>query len=72
MTSFGTVEALANPFSGTLTYVNGSWEISLPNREVQMQIGQFLLYILVGTSLLGAVVTWLFHIETTGVNLEAI
>ena len=33
---------------------------------------QFLLYILVGTSLLGAVVTWLFRIETTGVNLEAI
>ena len=33
---------------------------------------QFLLYILVATSLLGAVVTWLFRIETTGVNLEAI
>ena len=31
-----------------------------------------LLYILVGTSLLGAVVTWLFRIETTGVNLEEI
>ena len=29
-----------------------------------------LLYILVGTSLLGAVVTWLFRIETTGVSLE--
>jgi len=33
---------------------------------------QFLLYILVGTSLLGAVITWLFRIETTGVNLEKI
>jgi len=33
---------------------------------------QALLYILVGTSLLGAVVTWLFRIDTTGVNLEQI
>lgn len=33
---------------------------------------QALLYILVGTSLLGAVVTWLFRIETTGVSLERI
>jgi putative MFS transporter len=31
-----------------------------------------LLYGLVGTSLLGAVVTWVFRIETTGVNLEKI
>ena len=31
-----------------------------------------LLYGLMGTSLLGAVVTWLFRIETTGVNLEKI
>jgi MFS family permease len=31
-----------------------------------------LLYILVATSLLGAVVTWVFRIETTGVNLEDI
>ena len=31
-----------------------------------------LLFILVGTSLLGAVVTWLFRIETTGVSLEKI
>jgi putative MFS transporter len=31
-----------------------------------------LLYGLVGTSLLGAVVTWAFRIETTGVNLEKI
>jgi MFS family permease len=31
-----------------------------------------LLYILVFTSLLGAVITWLFRIETTGVNLEDI
>jgi putative MFS transporter len=29
-----------------------------------------LLYGLVGTSLLGAVVTWVFRIETTGINLE--
>lgn len=29
-----------------------------------------LLYILAGTSLLGAVITWRFRIETTGVNLE--
>ena len=29
-----------------------------------------LLYCLVGTSLLGAVVTWVFRIETTGINLE--
>jgi MFS transporter, putative metabolite transport protein len=28
--------------------------------------------VLVGTSLLGAVVTWLFRIDTTGVNLEQI
>jgi hypothetical protein len=27
---------------------------------------------LVGTSLLGAALTWLFHIESTGVNLEEI
>ncbi len=33
---------------------------------------QALLYILVGTSLLGAVVTLLFRIETAGVNLETI
>lgn len=33
---------------------------------------QELLYILVGTSLLGAVITWLFRIETTGVSLERI
>jgi MFS transporter, putative metabolite transport protein len=31
-----------------------------------------LLTALIGTSLLGAVVTWLFRIETTGVNLEEI
>jgi putative MFS transporter len=31
-----------------------------------------LLYILVGTSLLGAVVTWIYRIETTGVSLDAI
>lgn len=31
---------------------------------------QPLLYILVGTSLLGALVTWAFRIETKGVNLE--
>jgi MFS transporter, putative metabolite transport protein len=31
-----------------------------------------LLYILVGTSLLGAVVTWIFRIETNGVNLDQI
>jgi putative MFS transporter len=31
-----------------------------------------LLYLLVGASLLGAVVTWLFAIETKGVNLEKI
>jgi len=38
-----------------------------------VQIGtRMLLCILVGTSLLGAVVTWAFRIETTGVNLEKI
>jgi MFS family permease len=31
-----------------------------------------LLYILVGTSLIGALVTWLCRIETTGVNLDEI
>jgi MFS transporter, putative metabolite transport protein len=31
-----------------------------------------LLYILVGTSILGAVVTWIFRIETNGVNLDQI
>jgi MFS transporter, putative metabolite transport protein len=31
-----------------------------------------LLYILVGTSVLGAVITWMFRIETNGVNLEDI
>ena len=31
-----------------------------------------LLYILVGSSLLGAVITWLFRIETAGVNLEEV
>jgi MFS family permease len=33
---------------------------------------QSLLYILVGTSLLGAVVTWLFRIETTGIDLDTL
>ena len=33
---------------------------------------QALLYILVGTSLLGAIITWLFRIDTTGVSLEQI
>ncbi len=33
---------------------------------------QALLLILVGTSLLGAFVTWAFRIETTGLNLEKI
>ena len=31
-----------------------------------------LLYILVGTSILGAVVTWAYRIETNGVSLEEI
>jgi MFS family permease len=31
-----------------------------------------LLFILVGTSILGAIVTWTFRIDTTGVNLETI
>jgi MFS transporter, putative metabolite transport protein len=31
-----------------------------------------LLYILVGTSIVGAIVTWLFRIETNGVNLDEI
>ncbi len=31
-----------------------------------------LLYMLVGTSLLGALVTWLFRIETAGLSLEAV
>jgi len=31
-----------------------------------------LLFILVGTSILGAIVTWAFRIETTGVNLETV
>lgn len=33
---------------------------------------QRLLYILVGASILGALVTWLFRIETTGVDLDTI
>ncbi|QJB58449.1 MFS transporter [Pseudodesulfovibrio sp. zrk46] len=33
---------------------------------------QTILYILVGTSLIGAAITWLFRIETTGVNLDTI
>jgi MFS transporter, putative metabolite transport protein len=31
---------------------------------------RMLLYILVGTSLLGAAATWVFRIETTGIDLE--
>ena len=31
-----------------------------------------LLYILTGTSLLGALVTWVFRIETTGVSLDQV
>jgi MFS transporter, putative metabolite transport protein len=31
-----------------------------------------LLYGLIATSILGAVVTWLYQIETTGVNLDEI
>jgi nitrate/nitrite transporter NarK len=33
---------------------------------------RFLLYGLVVTSVLGAVVTWIYRIETTGVNLDTI
>ena len=33
---------------------------------------QPLLYVLVGTSLMGAVVTWIFRIETSGMNLEKV
>ncbi|UUO05042.1 MFS transporter [Blastopirellula sp. J2-11] len=33
---------------------------------------RYLLYILVATSLIGAAVTWIYRIETTGVNLEEI
>jgi MFS family permease len=33
---------------------------------------EVLLFILVGTSILGAIVTWAFRIETTGVNLETV
>mgnify|MGYP000712387172 CR=1 FL=1 len=33
---------------------------------------ELLLMILVGTSLAGALITWLFRIETAGVNLEEI
>jgi nitrate/nitrite transporter NarK len=33
---------------------------------------QLLLYCLVVTSLLGAAITWLFRIETTGVNLDTL
>ncbi|HEX2528977.1 MAG TPA: MFS transporter [Geminicoccus sp.] len=33
---------------------------------------QTLLYLLAGTSVLGAVVTWLFRIETSGVSLETV
>lgn len=32
---------------------------------------KIILYILVGTSLLGAVVTWLYRIETTGVDIDS-
>ena len=31
-----------------------------------------LLYMLVGSSLLGAIITWLFRIETAGANLEQV
>ena len=31
---------------------------------------RWLLYILVATSLIGAVVTWIYRIETTGVDLD--
>jgi len=33
---------------------------------------RYLLHILVGTSLLGAAVTWLFRIETTGIDLDTL
>lgn len=33
---------------------------------------QIILYALVGTSLLGAVITWFYRIETTGINLDTI
>ena len=33
---------------------------------------QTVLYMLMGTSLLGAAVTWFFGIETKGVNLEKV
>lgn len=33
---------------------------------------RMLLYVLVATSVIGAIVTWMFRIETTGVNLDLI
>ncbi|EAQ79599.1 glucose transport protein [Blastopirellula marina DSM 3645] len=33
---------------------------------------RYLLYVLVVTSLIGAAVTWIYRIETSGVNLEEI
>jgi MFS transporter, putative metabolite transport protein len=33
---------------------------------------QALLFCLIGTSILGAIITWLFRIETTGVNLDTL
>lgn len=39
--SFGTISAVAEPFSGWVGDVNGDHEIQLPDREVQMEIAKF-------------------------------
>ena len=45
---FGTIEALPDPFSGSIAFDagTGAYDLTIPDREVQMQIGQFVLYVL--------------------------
>jgi hypothetical protein len=48
-------------------------ELSHRDRSTRAAIGtRALLYGLILTSILGAVVTWFYRIETTGVNLDEI
>ena len=52
---------------------NEGARIAFVGRKVSRDSGiQALLYILVGASFLGAIITWLFRVDTTGVSLEQI
>jgi len=55
-------------FEGMVVFMTG---VALPLIALEFNLNATL-YMLIGTSLLGAVITWRFGIETKGVNLETI